>query len=957
VAKQRGKLAAHARLRGNRGLLAMSPSVQAALLAAIGLAAVVVGLFVLLPRWGERRRRLRALATLLRGADAQVRVDTLERVRGLGAGDRALLGRMLRKGLAAGARGGAGPAQPGQAVTVWFVRQILNLLGDPRTPVRMDAARVLRRVLRTEQAGAGEEKEEAAAVTPAVMAAVELAGGRVVGRGEEWGQETRFLAFAEMLEAGLRPLAAGMPVAGGLEAVSAEAMETMASALRDRSPRVRRSLCEVLAAMGGERATEMLVSLLQDPSPELRARAAQALGSLKAGSATSQVAALLRDPVGEVRGAAASALVEIGLTGSCGPVVEALVEECRREDGDEAARAAMIEAVARLVDGAREDLARAWGVLPRPVAARLAEALEQQGVIERWLGEGEWKDKDEVFSDLLARGAELGVSRPFLEALDSAEERVRLRAAAALGHSSSGATRAALAGLLGDPDGPVRTQAVKSLAELGEALALGPLSQAAADPDPEVRLAALRGLRRVLAGRGNWRSEGLPGHFDLRVAVAESQRALLAAAGDEQDVVRAEAARAEAAHALGLLGTPESVEALVGLALGAGSEATRRAAREALSRQGFAQSRRLLAAALEDRDEERRARAVEVMGALGGREGARQVLEALHDSASRVREMAIAALAGIEVEGSPAATGLIGELRNPDARVRAAAARHLGRARSAECAEGLVQALGDPEEEVRVSALEALGALGRLVRKHQGALTARLGDPSPRVREAAAAALNSLRGTWAEGGDVAELFRQGSLSAAGAAALVDIAADGDLEPLLWALDNPKSADSLAAFLSGPGRGKLGALLTCLREAQERDRTRVVRALAQAARRGNDTEAYLGELKAISPGVRLVGVEMAGMLGTAAAVEALIEVLEHDPVAEVRSRSASALGEASFDSPALGGQAQVMLREEVRAALLRAQGDDPNEIVRLVAERALDRGRAFAERGPVIPAEG
>lgn len=906
----------------------MGSSTQMAGLVAAGLVAVLVGLLVLLPRRGARRRRLRALATLLRGADAAVRVDTLERVRGLSAGDRALLARLLRGELAVGARGGAGPTEPEQAVTVWFIRQLLSLLGDARTPVRMDAARVLQRVLRGEREAAARGREEAA-LAPAVMAAVELARGRALGTGEEGRRRTRFLAYAEMLEAGLRPLAAGVSASGGLETMGEEAMATLTSALRDRSPRVRRSLCEVLAAMGGERATEMLVSLLQDPSAELRARAAQALGSLRAESAAPEVAALLRDPVGEVRRGAALALVEIGSAGSCGRVVAALVAECQREDGEEPARAAMIEAVARLVDGARQELAEAWRALPRPAAARLAQALEQHGVIERWLGEGEWGERSEVFSELLGRAVELGVTASFLEALDSAQGGARLRAAAALGRGGGAAARDALAGLLGDPEGRVRRQAVASLAELGEPLALVPLSQAAADPDGEVRLAGIAGLRQVLGARASWRSDGLPGDFDLRSAMAEAQRALLVAAADEQAEVRAEAARA-----LGLLGTPEAAEALVEMALGDGGEPVRSAAREALSRQQFGQSRRLLAAALEDGDSERRARAVELVGELGGREGARQVLEALHDSAFQVREAAIAVLSALEVEGLHEA--LIGELRNPDARVRAAAARGLGRARSGECAEALVQALGDPEEEVRVSALAGLAGLGRLVRKHQGALTGRLSDPSPRVREAAGELLSSLRGAWAEEGEVAELLRQGPLSAAGAASLVEMAAEGDMEPLLWALGNARSADSLGAYLSGPGREKLGGLLAALREAQERDRTRALSALAQSARRANDVDAYLGELKAISPGVRLVAVEMAGMLGTPGAVEALTEVLAHDPVAEVRSRAASALGEARG--------------ERVQAALQRAQRDDANEIVRLVAERALDRARASAEGG-------
>jgi hypothetical protein len=39
---------------------------------------------------------------------------------------------------------------------------------------------------------------------------------------------------------------------------------------------------------------------------------------------------------------------------------------------------------------------------------------------------------------------------------------------------------------------------------------------------------------------------------------------------------------------------------------------------------------------------------------------------------------------------------------------------------------------------------------------------------------------------------------------------------------------------------------------------------------------------------------------------------------------------------------------------VRAALARAQEDDPNEVVRLVAARSLSRARGGGESVPVLP---
>jgi HEAT repeat protein len=114
-------------------------------------------------------------------------------------------------------------------------------------------------------------------------------------------------------------------------------------------------------------------------------------------------------------------------------------------------------------------------------------------------------------------------------------------------------------------------------------------------------------------------------------------------------------------------------------------------------------------------------------------------------------------------------------------------------------------------------------------------------------------------------------------------------------------------------------------------------------LSQALRGIGDADGYLAELKALDSGVRLMAVELAGLLATPAAVAALLDVLERDPLAEVRSRAASMLAGMPGDA--------------VHTALLRTQEEDPNEVVRLVAARALGRTRATAEsETPLIPAE-
>ena len=193
---------------------------------------------------GDRKRRLRDLATLLRAADPHTRIEALERVQSLPSKERAALAKILRQELLTNAGNSVTPP-----MTVWFIRQILALLGDTRVAVRMDAARLLRAVVNP---GVTPVKpEEWTTVAPSVLTTIELAGGKVLADSLAGREQTRTLALAEMLASGLRPLAVGLEA---LEGVGEETLGSLTSALKDRNPRVRRTLCEVLAATGGERA-------------------------------------------------------------------------------------------------------------------------------------------------------------------------------------------------------------------------------------------------------------------------------------------------------------------------------------------------------------------------------------------------------------------------------------------------------------------------------------------------------------------------------------------------------------------------------------------------------------------------------------------------------------------------------------------------------------------------------
>ncbi|MBN1458678.1 MAG: HEAT repeat domain-containing protein, partial [Armatimonadetes bacterium] len=787
----------------------MDPFVLSPMLwVSIVLGAIGVGLTVLAGRhMRSGRSDVKRFLTLLRASDPAARAQALERTQALPAAARARLARALHRDL--------GASRGEQSVAVWFIRQILSLLTDARQEVRSDAARVLGAVMGRGAAQLLSEDDREVALAPAVAAAVELAGGRLLTQSEAARSETRVLALAEMLDAGLRPLVVGLKQLSGVED---EAMEPLSSALRDRSPGVRRSLVEVFAAMGGDRSVEMLRRLLQDPSPDLRAEAARALGNLRAEEAANDIAGLLMDPVGEVRAAAARALAALEQGETIDTILAALNQESQRDEPSERAREALIEVTVQVADAARPLLADTLDRLPRPVARRLALALDQEGVIERWLRAGPGEPEQEGLARLLARLAALGVSAPLLAALDSTIESVRIQAAAALGHSRDGAAVGAISGLLSDPDAAVRAAAVRALSASGEPAVLEPLSQAAADPSGMVKLAAALGLGEVMARRDQWRTDTLPPEFDSNVALRNAQRALLTASGDPLSEVR----RA-AVGGLQWFPSAEAADALASLALDDGDEAVRGEAATGLETCAFPQKRRLVAGALEDPDSNRRARAVSLLTSVGGPDIPRQIVEALDDPSDIVRTAALAALSRANL--TDVADALATHLKSRDPKVRACVANELGRARTTEAVGALVHALTDPDEDVRVAAVGALSQMGRSVRRHEPALAARRSDPSLRVREATAAALNQLRSSWSQAAEATELFRQGPLSESAADALVEMAASGDADPLLRTLGEQQANVVLAQMLSRTDEDKLGNVLSAFTRVPEQERTR------------------------------------------------------------------------------------------------------------------------------------
>jgi len=124
---------------------------------------------------------------------------------------------------------------------------------------------------------------------------------------------------------------------------SGAAVEALGAALRDASPKVRRTAAWSLGNVGDSRSVDALVSALGDAEPGVRTAAAWALGNVEPKQAPRQLVALLSDKDGHVRELAAWALYNIE-DPSAAPALQAAL----RTEQDQDLQMAYIRALAAM---------------------------------------------------------------------------------------------------------------------------------------------------------------------------------------------------------------------------------------------------------------------------------------------------------------------------------------------------------------------------------------------------------------------------------------------------------------------------------------------------------------------------------------------------------------------------------------------------------------------------------
>ncbi len=402
-----------------------------------------------------------------------------------------------------------------------------------------------------------------------LLPAVQRLGESAFHDYDHFSPEGARLVAGEVLDSGLLSLGA----AGGMAAPPPRLdgdWRTLAAALRDASGSRRAVAAQSLANLGEGAAPAVpgLVSALGDSSRTVRAAAAWALGDVgpAAASAVPSLRRLLQDRDGFVRAGALFGLGGIGA--SARAAVPAII--ARLEDSDERVRWRAADALGNIcldrdaVEPLVELVRRERG-LGRGLAAEALGRLGPQAgaavpdlitATSDYRPEVRWRA---VWA--LGRIGPAAAPAAFALRIALADPDVRWRAAEALGAIGPGAadTVPDLVSLLHDPSSSVRWRAAVALGAIGSPQAAEALAEAVRDPAENVRLASVAALIQLRAAPPvaepayviafadddpRVRAQAVRGLGRLAVLSNAGRRALKAAAGDRDQSVRLQVAKA-----------------------------------------------------------------------------------------------------------------------------------------------------------------------------------------------------------------------------------------------------------------------------------------------------------------------------------------------------------------------------------------------------------------------------
>jgi HEAT repeat protein len=631
------------------------------------------------------------------------------------------------------------------------------------------------------------------------------------------------------------------------------------------------------------------------------------------------------------------------------PALLSTIQATQTEDSD--VRDIALRALARIGDpGAVEPLIAALASADSWLAPRIADILARHGelAVDPLVDLLSSKDRDSAraWAANVLGEVRAGRALPVLvHALDDPDDEVRAKAATALGRLSDRRAlapllehlltdpapfvRARIAASLGQFGGPevidrlvrtladsawwVRMRGVEALEQIGPT-AEGPLLVALDDPDPEIRQRAAISLERL----------GLPATLIPTIESGDQEGKAFGTLSRIVSVGTRELVAEFLLHPSALVR-----EAVIGV--------VRQARRSDVSAE-------LIRVASGDTESSLRVLALDTLRTLRVKEASRTALAALTDADQPVRLAAVRLLG--ELGGREAADALRSQVGAAAPELRAAAAHGLGAIGGRSAQSELLRLMSDPHPAVRGAAVAAAAEAGLPIT--DTILTAVLQDGDAQVRRA------GVRAT-ALSGDVSALpVLLGAFRTASDLRYDIILSVSRLQPeavsqLVDALVQGQDRESRLALARILGRlrwtGGIDHLRRLARDAEPGIRQVAIEALGRRAAVAGPVSDPVAE--ALSAGladpvasVRAAAAEACSRLQLRHYGPTLLQLLEADPAAEVRERSALALGilRASGGEEALIAACRRPEPPAVRAAAALAAGAfNRDSLVTLILE--------------------
>ena len=274
------------------------------------------------------------------------------------------------------------------------------------------------------------------------------------------------------------------------------ALPHLRQSLSDPSEAVRMAVLEVFGNSGDPSSTDVARGILgSDSSPMVRASAVRVLGAAGADQRITALGQALQDPDPMVRATAVAILPE-----SIGREATDLLMRAV-SDLDEGVRQAALRHVAGFPE---EDLALVWSALAScPPVERdglmgIMEKSDRQKLATLALQHLQAIDPSErvLAAEIAGRAATAQCVQALVVALQDPVASVRQAATAALGSARAAEAVQALGRSLNDPDPEVRIGAVRALGVIDDEQVLGFLVAALNDPEPSVKETASEVLTR-----------------------------------------------------------------------------------------------------------------------------------------------------------------------------------------------------------------------------------------------------------------------------------------------------------------------------------------------------------------------------------------------------------------------------------------------------------------------------